>query len=103
MSAGSGIVHSEWNASENDPVHSIQFWITPASEDLQASYQQIAFAPVEKRGRLRLLAGPQASQREQATIINLDARLYVEELVPGESIRHMVRVVLRAWIEEVGG
>src|SRR5438874_3537570 len=74
MSAGSGIVHSEWNASESDPVHSIQIWITPASEDLQPSYQQIAFAPVEKRGRFRLLAGPQASEREQATIINQDAR-----------------------------
>ncbi len=103
MSAGSGIVHSEWNASESDPVHSIQIWITPASEDLQPSYQQMAFAPAEKRGHLRLLAGPQASEREQATIINQDARLYVTELAPGESIRRMLITGRRAWIQVVRG
>src|SRR6266705_1045288 len=58
MSAGSGIVHSEFNASETEPVHSIQIWIEPGAEDLQPSYQQIAFAPAEKRGRFRLLASP---------------------------------------------
>src|SRR2546425_9147148 len=103
MSAGSGIVHSEWNASESDPVHSIQIWITPASEDLQPSYQQMAFAAVEKRGHSRLLAGPQASKREQATIINQDARLYVTELAPGESIRRMLLTGRRAWIQVVRG
>src|SRR6266581_5818993 len=77
MSAGNGIVHSEFNASEKDPAHSIQIWITPAAEDLQPSYQQIAFAPHEKRGRFRLLAGPRASDRERATVINQDASLYV--------------------------
>src|SRR5881396_2007969 len=103
MSAGSGIVHSEWNASESDPVHSIQIWITPASEDLQPSYQQMAFAAVEKRGRFRLLAGPQASEREQATIINQDARLYVTELAPGDTIRRMLLPGRRAWIQVVRG
>ena len=103
MSAGSGIVHGEWNASESDPVHSIQIWITPASEDLQPSYQQMAFAAVEKRGHSRLLAGPQASEREQATIINQDARLYVTELAPGESIRRMLLPGRQAWIQVVRG
>ena len=58
MTAGSGIVHSEFNASDTEPVHSIQIWISPAAEDLTPSYQQISFVPEEKRGRLRLLAGP---------------------------------------------
>src|SRR5437867_12597245 len=67
MSAGSGVVHSEFNASETEPVHLFQIWILPAAEDLQPSYQQIAFAPKEKRGRLRLLAAPERSGAETMT------------------------------------
>ena len=59
MSAGTGIVHSEFNASEIEQVHSIQIWIEPAVEDVTPSYQQIAFEPQEKHGKLRLLAAPQ--------------------------------------------
>src|SRR5215472_8144977 len=47
MSAGTGIVHSEYNASETEPVHSIQIWILPGAEDFEPSYQQIAFDPAE--------------------------------------------------------
>src|SRR3989442_1255577 len=61
MSAGTGVVHSEFNASESEPVHLFQIWILPGAEDLQPSYQQIGFAPTEKRGRLRLLAAPEMS------------------------------------------
>src|SRR5205809_2447234 len=89
MSAGSGIVHSKWNASESDPVHSIQIWITPASEDLPPSYQQVSFEPDEKRGCFRLLAGPEGSATGKATVINQDARLYVADLASGETIRHV--------------
>jgi redox-sensitive bicupin YhaK (pirin superfamily) len=103
MSAGSGIVHSEFNASENDPTHSIQIWITPAAEDLQPSYQQIAFSPSEKRGRFRLLAGPQARASEQATVINQNAELYVSELARGEYISHGLARGRQAWIQIVRG
>ena len=95
--------HSEWNASESDAAHSIQIWITPAAEDLQPSYQQIAFAPHEKRGRFRLLAGPRASDRERATVINQDASLYVTELAPGENIRREIDPRRCVWIQLVRG
>src|SRR4030095_3882638 len=75
MSAGSGGVHSEFNASETEPVHVIQIWISPAAEDLEPSYQQVAFAPEEKRGRLRLLAAPELSEKPM-TVIRQDARVY---------------------------
>ena len=58
MSAGDGIVHSEFNGSDTEPAHSIQIWIEPRAEDLTPSYRQFAFEPAEKRGRLRLLARP---------------------------------------------
>src|SRR5215471_11809968 len=54
MSVGSGVVHSEFNASEMEPVHVIKIWISPQAEDLEPSYQQVAFAAEEKRGQLRL-------------------------------------------------
>jgi redox-sensitive bicupin YhaK (pirin superfamily) len=103
MSAGSGIVHSEWNASETDAAHSIQIWITPASEDLRPSYQQIAFSPSEKRGRFRLLAGPHVSQTERTTVINQDACLYVSELRPGEPLKRDLVPRRKAWVQVVKG
>jgi redox-sensitive bicupin YhaK (pirin superfamily) len=103
MSAGSGIVHSEFNASETEPVHSIQIWIHPLSEDLRPSYQQIAFAPPEKKGRLRLLAAPQVTDSERVTTINQDACLYVAELLPGTTVNHALAPGRHAWVQIVRG
>jgi redox-sensitive bicupin YhaK (pirin superfamily) len=103
MSAGSGIIHSEFNASETEPVHSIQIWIETAQEDLAPSYQQIAFSPREKRGRFRLLAGPETNPGELATTINQDARIYVSELVSGESLKRTLTPNRYGWIQVLGG
>jgi len=99
MSAGTGIVHSEFNASETEQVHSIQIWIEPAIEDVTPSYQQIAFAPEEKQGRLRLLAAPQGG----ATIIHQDALLYVTELDPKQTVTHKLATGRGAWVQVVRG
>jgi quercetin 2,3-dioxygenase len=99
MSAGTGIVHSEFNASEVEPVHSIQIWIEPAFEDATPSYQQIAFAPEEKRGRLRLLAAPEGGP----TTIHQDARLYVAGLAPKQDVIHTLASGRHAWIQVVRG
>ena len=58
MSAGSGVIHSEFNASATSPTHFLQIWIVPAVEDLKPSYQQFAYPSSDKRGALRLIAGP---------------------------------------------
>ena len=99
MSAGTGIVHSEFNASQAEEVHSIQIWILPDREDVTPSYQQIAFSPEEKHGRLRLLAGPDKA----ATKINQDARLYVTELIPQQSVSHTIGAGRAAWVQVVRG
>ena len=83
MTAGDGIVHSEFNASDTEPSHSLQIWIEPRAEDLTPSYQQIAFAPEDKRGRLHLLAGPEAADPARTAVINQDARVYVTEVGTG--------------------
>src|SRR5262249_26027660 len=69
MSAGTGIVHSEFNASETEPVHSIQIWIVPQADDFEPSYQQIAFPAEEKHGKLRLLASPSNHAATGSTVI----------------------------------
>lgn len=99
MSAGTGIVHSEFNASETEPVHSIQIWIEPALEDVTPAYQQIAFAPEEKQGRLRLLAAPEGG----ATTIHQDARLYATQLVPSQAVTHALEPGRHAWVQVVRG
>ena len=103
MSAGSGIIHSEFNASETEPVHSLQIWISPAAEDLTPAYQQIAFEPQEKRGRLRLLVAPEASGDRPMTVIRQDARIYVSELGAGESVHYALDSNRHAWIQMVRG
>ncbi len=103
MSAGTGIVHSEFNASETEALHMMQIWIEPASEDLTPSYQQIAFPPEEKQGRLRLLAGPEASVGQPVAVINQDTRLYVGDLATSECLRHVPRPGRYAWVQVVRG
>src|SRR6185312_9570655 len=56
MSAGSGVAHSEHNASETDPVHFLQIWLVPAQRGIDPSYEQKHFSEQEKRGRLRVVA-----------------------------------------------
>jgi redox-sensitive bicupin YhaK (pirin superfamily) len=102
MSAGSGIVHSEFNASETDPVHFLQIWIEPAQEDVRPSYQQIAFAPAEKQGRFRLLAGPNADHGSAAAI-QQDAWVYAAELRAGEKLSRPLEAGRFAWVQIARG
>src|SRR5688572_29194458 len=84
MSAGNGVIHSEYNASETEATHFLQIWIMPAEKDIEPSYQQFAYDPAEKRGRLRLMAGPEA--QGGAARIHQDARMYATVLAAGESV-----------------
>jgi hypothetical protein len=79
-------VHSEFNPSESEPVHLLQVWIQPAMEDVTPSYRQISFAPAEKRGRLKLIAGPHESDAEASAVIHQDASIYAAELGAGETV-----------------
>jgi redox-sensitive bicupin YhaK (pirin superfamily) len=103
MSAGSGIVHSEFNASAAEAVHLFQIWILPDTEDLKPGYQQIAFDPTEKRGRLRLLAAPEKSGSETITIIHQNARVYVGELGPKENLNYSLAPDRYAWVQAMEG
>jgi redox-sensitive bicupin YhaK (pirin superfamily) len=103
MAAGDGIVHSEFNASDTEPSHSLQIWIEARAEDLTPSYQQIAFAPEDKRGRLHLLAAPETADPARTAIINQDARVYVTEVDANDRVTHALPEGRHAWIQVVRG
>jgi hypothetical protein len=98
MSAGTGVIHSEFNASPSEPVHFLQIWIVPREQDLDPSYQQFAYDPVEKRGRLRLIAGPDKQANPAAAVINQDALMYAAIVGPGESVDYALPAGRYSWV-----
>jgi len=74
MSAGSGVMHSEFNHKTDQTTHFLQIWIEPNVKGIAPGYEQKAFAEAEKRGRLRLVASPDAA--DGSVLIHADARLY---------------------------
>jgi quercetin 2,3-dioxygenase len=74
MSAGRGILHSEFNPSSSDPVHFLQIWIQPDKQRIEPSYEEKRFSSEEKRGRLRLIASP--DRADASVLIHQDARVY---------------------------
>ena len=74
MSAGTGVTHSESNPSRERPVHFLQIWIVPAERGMAPSYEERHFSADDKRGRLRLVASPDAA--DGSVTLHQDARLY---------------------------
>ena len=74
MSAGRGVQHSEFNNSQQEPVHFLQIWIQPNVLGIDPGYEQKNFATEEKRGRLRLVASPHGANG--SVVIRQDARVY---------------------------
>lgn len=74
MSAGSGIRHSEFNPSREEPVHFLQIWIIPDRQGVSPRYQQRRFEDAEKRGKLRLIISPDGA--EGSLSVYQDARIY---------------------------
>ena len=74
MSAGRGVMHSEYNHAPQDTTHFLQIWIEPNVRGIPASYEQKSFATAEKRGTLRLVASPDGAQG--SVTVHADARLY---------------------------
>jgi redox-sensitive bicupin YhaK (pirin superfamily) len=74
MSAGRGVMHSEFNNSQSQPVHFLQIWIQPDVTGIAPEYEQKRFEPEDKRGRLRLVASPDGAGG--SVRIHQDARLF---------------------------
>jgi quercetin 2,3-dioxygenase len=100
MSAGTGVVHSEYNNSEA-PVHLLQIWIMPGAKGLPASYEDRSFAREEKLNQLRLIASRDG--RQDSTKINQDASVYASLLDSGKSLEHSLAPGRHAWLQIISG
>ena len=101
MSAGTGVTHSEFNGSPQEPVHLLQIWILPARRGLTPSYEQRRFGPEEKRGRWRLIAAQDG--RDGAVTVHQDVDLYATILGPGQGLDYELGPQRHAWLHVARG
>jgi redox-sensitive bicupin YhaK (pirin superfamily) len=101
MTAGTGIRHSEFNASETEPVHLYQIWLLPDREGLPPSYEQRFFPASERYGRLRLVASPDG--RDGSLTISQDARVFLSSLDIGDQVTHELEPGRHAWLQLLRG
>ena len=100
MSAGTGVMHSEKNASDA-LVHLLQIWILPERHGITPSYEQKAFPAAERDGRLRLVASRDG--RDGSLTIHQDADLYTVTLRDGASVTHDIRPGRYGWVQVARG
>jgi redox-sensitive bicupin YhaK (pirin superfamily) len=101
MSAGRGVRHSEFNASQTAPVHFLQIWIEPNVSGIDPGYEEKHFSGAEKRGRLRLIAAP--GGQDGAVTIHQDARVYAALLDGAASVAHTLAPGRRAYVHVARG
>lgn len=101
MTAGSGIVHSEVNASSSEPAHLLQIWMLPEQSGLEPSYEEKHFSTEEKLNRLRLIASRDA--REGSLLVHQDVSLYASVLQQGKSLSYMLGEDRSAYLQLARG
>jgi hypothetical protein len=101
MSAGTGVRHSEANASETEPVHFYQIWIMPEADSIEPGYEQKLFAPEDKTGKLKLVASP--GGREGSLKIHQDVSVYNALLRDGDEVEHQLDAGRHAWLQVIKG
>jgi hypothetical protein len=101
MSAGTGVRHSEANASNTEAAHLLQIWILPDRRGHEPGYEQKAFPESEKRAKLRLIASPDG--QDGSVTIHQDARLYTSLLKLGQEVKHELSQERYAWLQVARG
>ena len=101
MTAGTGVRHSEKNASADAGVHLLQIWILPETVDLDPGYEQKAFAEEERRGQLRLIASNDG--REGSVTVHQDVNVFASILGEGVGVRHDMDQTRYGWLQVARG
>src|ERR1700738_3938291 len=101
MSAGTGVTHSEFNASKTEPVHLYPIWMLPRGKGLKRAYHQKNFSEADKRGKLRLVASPDG--RDGSVKIRQDNELYATVLGAGETVKHELKKDRHAYVQVARG
>src|SRR5205085_1916495 len=100
MSAGTGVVHSEWNHSKTEPVHFLQIWIMPEKRGIAPGYEQKSFGE-QLRNTLRLVASRDG--RDGSVTVHQDAALYAARLDEGKQVSYDLKPGRAAWVQVVRG
>lgn len=101
LTAGTGITHSEFNHSPDQPVHLLQIWLVPERAGLPPGYEQRSFAGPTAPGQWRLVASP--AGREGALTVHQDAEIFIARPAPGETVPHPLRPGRHAWLQVARG
>jgi redox-sensitive bicupin YhaK (pirin superfamily) len=101
MSAGTGVVHSEFNHSNTEPIRLLQIWIEPDTMDIEPRYEQKTFAAQDKRGRLCLIASPDG--RDGSFDVQQDVFVYATVLERGGKVSHDLTPGRHAWLQVARG
>jgi redox-sensitive bicupin YhaK (pirin superfamily) len=101
MSAGRGVMHSEFNHSASEALHLLQIWILPGVQGIEPGYEETHFDAPSKRGRLALIASPDG--RDGSVTIHQDAELYAVLIDGGESATHALRGGRKAYAHVARG
>ena len=101
MSAGTGVLHSEFNPSASNGVHFLQIWIMPDRGGYQPSYEQKSFSSDERAGKLRLVAS--SDGRDGSVTIHQDARLLAGTFTDGQRARYELGQGRHAWVHVARG
>jgi redox-sensitive bicupin YhaK (pirin superfamily) len=101
MTAGTGVRHSEQNASADEPVHLLQIWIIPNADNLQPGYEQKAFTPEERKNQLRLIAS--SDGRDGSVRVNQDVSLFASILDPAQQVQYAMDQTRYGWLQVARG
>ena len=101
MSAGSGVAHSEFNASASEPVHFLQIWLLPSQRGIKPSYEQKSFSAQDRQGRLRVVASPDG--RDGSVAIHSDVVVHAGLLAAGEKAELALAPGRHAWVQVARG
>ena len=97
MTAGTGVVHSEYNPSSEEVVHFLQIWIFPELRGLNPSYEQRRFPPEELSGNLRLIASRDG--RDGSLVVHQDVDLFAARLAPSQAVGHRLAPGRHCWVQ----
>ena len=101
MSAGAGIVHSEFNASHDEPVHLLQIWIMPSRQGIAPSYEQKTIDPQRVANRFARIAA--AAPGEDEVRLVQDAEIWAGTFDEGRHASHVLKPGRRAWVQVARG
>ena len=101
MSAGTGVLHSEFNGSDSEQVHFLQIWIIPEQTGLQPGYEQKEFSVEERNGKWRLVGSP--TGEDGSVTIRQDVRLFATLLTAGQSVEYSFTPGRKGWLHVCSG